>query len=386
MDSARAERHLRSSDLFRAALPQHCVSEGSDNHQNMPCAAAHGDAGSAPGHARQPGHDPQRLQRTIFLVSLREDAGLTCTDPRYVKAVFYFALVSSGHQPQASGPNARHARLADPHPNSISTMKRRDFVISALSPVFARELRAAPGSEEQPGWSKYFQSSNAQGTAVVVDARGLHEATFVFDTVRASRRYTPASTFKIAHSLFALDAGIVRDEFHKFPWDGVQRASKVWNADQDLRSAMRNSTVWVFERIAVQLGTEQEIAYLSKIDYGNALVSGEAPFWVEGDLAISAHEQIRFLRALYRNELPFRVDHQRLVKDVLINEAGPGWILRAKSGWSGKIGLWVGWVEWPTGPVFFALNIDTPNRLADLPKRFDIMRNILRSIDALPRG
>jgi beta-lactamase class D len=34
--------------------------------------------------------------------------------------------------------------------------------------------------------------------------------------------------------------------------------------------------------------------------------------------------------------------------------------------------------------VFFALNIDTPGRLADLPKRIDITRSVLRSIDALP--
>jgi len=36
--------------------------------------------------------------------------------------------------------------------------------------------------------------------------------------------------------------------------------------------------------------------------------------------------------------------------------------------------------------VFFALNIDTPNRMQDLSKRTDIVRGILKSIDALPRG
>jgi beta-lactamase class D len=147
---------------------------------------------------------------------------------------------------------------------------------------------------------------------------------------------------------------------------------------------MRNSTVWVYERFAQQLGDKREAAYMRKIGYGNALASGGKPFWVEGNLAISANEQISFLRRLYRNELPFRVEHQRLVKDVMINEAGFDWILRAKTGWTGKIGWWVGWVEWPTGPVFFALNIDTPNRFGDLAKRQEITRSILRSINALP--
>ena len=100
--------------------------------------------------------------------------------------------------------------------------------------------------------------------------------------------------------------------------------------------------------------------------------------------AISAQEQVAFLRKLYRNALPFRVEHQRLVKDLMINEAEFDWILRAKTGWDGKVGWWVGWVEWPAGPVFFALNIDTPNRTGDLDKRQAIVRAVLRSIAALP--
>ena len=64
-------------------------------------------------------------------------------------------------------------------------------------------------------------------------------------------------------------------------------------------------------------------------------------------------------------------------------EAGRNWILRAKTGWEGRMGWWVGWAEWPTGPVFFALNIDTPNRMDDLFKREAIVRAILRSIEAL---
>ena len=217
-----------------------------------------------------------------------------------------------------------------------------------------------------------------------MDARSKNDVEFVYDAERAGRRYSPASTFKIPHSLFALDAGILRDEFQVIPWDGVKRPIEAWNKDQDLRSAMRNSTVWVHERFARQLGDEREIEYVRKIGYGNAVIGGGKPFWVEGDLAISANEQVSFMRRLFRNELPFRVEHQRLVKDVMINEAGPDWILRAKTGWSGRVGWWVGWVEWPTGPVFFALNIDTPKRADNLPKRQDITRKVLRSIDALP--
>jgi beta-lactamase class D len=65
---------------------------------------------------------------------------------------------------------------------------------------------------------------------------------------------------------------------------------------------------------------------------------------------------------------------------MIIVGAGRNWILRAKTGWRGKIGRWVGWVEWPSGPVFFGLKIDTPRRLKDITKR----QAMLRPIDALP--
>jgi beta-lactamase class D len=243
---------------------------------------------------------------------------------------------------------------------------------------------APPDVQEQPDWARHFSAAQASGTIAVLDARSRPETVLVFDADRAARRCSPASTFKIPHSLFALDAGLLRDEFQVIPWDGVRRDNAAWDRDQDLRSAMRASTVWVYERFAQQLGPARETAYLQQIGYGNATARGPAPFWVEGELALSAHEQIAFLRRLYRNALPFRVEHQRLVKDVMVNEAGRDWILRAKTGWTGRLGWWVGWVEWPTGPVFFALNIDTPHRLGDLAKRQDITRSILRSLRALP--
>ena len=82
--------------------------------------------------------------------------------------------------------------------------------------------------------------------------------------------------------------------------------------------------------------------------------------------------------------LPFRAEHQRLLKDIMIVEAGRDWVLRAKTGWDTHHGWWVGWVEWPTGPVFFALNIDTPDGWKDLYKREAIVRDILQSLQALP--
>lgn len=260
-------------------------------------------------------------------------------------------------------------------------MRNQVFLVLTLS-VF---LPTAGGAEERTDWSRYFDEHEAEGTIVVLDERREDQSVLMFGRERASTRFPPASTFKIPHTLFALDAGAVRDEFQLFEWDGVERSFSGHNRDQTLRSAMRHSALWVYQRLANDIGYQKAQDYLRQINYGNADLSvTEGSYWVDGNLAISAHEQISFLQALFRNELPFKVEHQRLVKDVIIVEAQPNWILRAKTGWDGRVGWWIGWVEWPAGPVFFALNIDTPNRIGDLAKREQIARAILRSVDALP--
>ena len=243
---------------------------------------------------------------------------------------------------------------------------------------------------ERPGWAEYFDEAGVAGTIVVIDERSISRSAWVHGEARARTRYLPASTFKVPHTLFALDAGVVRDEFQVFPWDGTRHDIESWNHDQDLRSSMRNSTVWVYQQFARDIGEKRERRYLRSIDYGNADPSeGIDRFWLSGNLRISAEEQVSFLQRLYRNELPFRVGHQRLVKDIMIVEAGRDWILRAKTGWQARVepqvGWWVGWVESPEGPVFFALNIDMPNGAADLAKREGIARKVLRSIGALPK-
>ncbi len=239
----------------------------------------------------------------------------------------------------------------------------RAAVAIGLLIVLLAAAPAAAASEAwtvRSDWSRHFAEAGVRGTLVVVDER-TH----------------PASRW------------VLRDEFQVFRWDGTRRDIESWNRDQDLRSSMRNSVVWVYQHIARSIGEDGERRYLQKIGYGNADPSGGIDrFWLDGKLAISAEEQVTFLQRLYRNELPFRVEHQRLVKDVLVVEAGRDWILRAKTGWQARlepqVGWWVGWVEWPQGPVFFALNIDMPNAGGDLPKREAIARAALRSIGALP--
>lgn len=255
-------------------------------------------------------------------------------------------------------------------------------MLSAVSGLTAEDKLPEP--TERPEWGKIFEAHEAVGTMVVWDERAGEGSLLVFDKARAHRPYIPASTFKIPHALMALESGVVKDEFEVFPWDGEGRSIPAWNRDHNLRSSMRESVVWVYERFVNEIGLEREKEFLKRFDYGNAEVAGGSPFWLEGNLRISAMEQIPFLRKLYRNGLPCKVEHQRLVKDIMIVEADRERIVRAKTGWTGTLGWWVGWVEAAEGPVFFAMNMDTPKRLEDLPKREAVARAVLRELGALP--
>lgn len=252
--------------------------------------------------------------------------------------------------------------------------------------VSAESFPQAHPVEEKPEWGTFFTQHQAVGTLVIQDQRQQASPSFqVYNLERAHTPYLPASTYKIPHALFALQDGVVKDEFQVFKWDGKQREIPVWNQDQNLRSSMRGSVVWVYQWIGQQIGEEKARHYLKQAEYGNADPSGgKDGYWLDGNIRINAFEQIGFLKKLYSNALPFKVEYQRLVKDIIVVEAGKDWILRAKTGWEGRFGWWVGYVEQPAGPVFFALNIDTPNRMEDLHKREAITRAVLQSIKALP--
>jgi beta-lactamase class D OXA-2 len=62
--------------------------------------------------------------------------------------------------------------------------------------------------------------------------------------------------------------GAVRDEFQVFLWVGVVRSFAAHN--QDLRPAMRNSTVWAYEKFAKQIGDAKARDCLRKLNYGNS--------------------------------------------------------------------------------------------------------------------
>lgn len=250
-------------------------------------------------------------------------------------------------------------------------------LLLSLSPLAA----AGDAVHLRPDWNGRFETRGAQGVFALYSLREGSWSTN--DEARARRRFSPASTFKIPNAVVAIDTGVVRDERQVFAWDGSPRAMATWRRDHTLRTAMKYSVVPVFQAIARQVGEARMQEYVTGFAYGNADIGGGIDrFWLDGKLAISPVEQIEFLRKLYDNALPASERSQRIVKDILVCEATPDCVVRAKTGYSGsrepRIGWWVGWVERDDNVYFFAMNLDItdPGRLDD---RIAISKDILRA-------
>ncbi len=206
--------------------------------------------------------------------------------------------------------------------------------------------------------SKHFGHFNVNGTFVLYDANNAKYTYANKDD--ASRGYIPASTFKICNSLIGLETGVIKDENFVLPWDSIQRQIPAWNADQDLRSAFRNSTVWYYQEVARRIGGQKMKHWLDTLRYGNADTSGGIDkFWLNGGLRISPEQQIDFLRRLRDNALPLSQRSMDIVRSIMIMKDTLGYVVRGKTGWgiidNENFGWYVGYVE-TNGNVYYFAN------------------------------
>ena len=274
------------------------------------------------------------------------------------------------------------------HPGTWRVLWRSVCRITLAIAFSAGLVPAAAGAAEmieRADLASVFADHGVAGTFVVYDVaadRGI-----VVDPDRAARRLIPASTFKVANSLIALETGVIADADEIVPYGGKPQPIKAWEADMSIRDAIRVSNVPVYQELARRVGLQRYRAWLVRLDYGNA-DPGDAveTFWLRGPLAISAVEQTRFLARLARHELAASDRSQRLVRDILRIESGDGPTLYAKTGWSiagtPQLGWWVGWVERGDALHTFALNIDM-HANADARKRIPLGRALLASLGLL---
>jgi len=214
---------------------------------------------------------------------------------------------------------------------------------------------------EQRDLSAFF--GGREGSFVLYDSRDGRWLRH--NPAGCARRASPCSTFKIPHTAVALETGVASGPDFALPWDGVKRDYQAWNADQTLRSALRNSVVWYYLELARRIGPEREADFVRRLGYGNMDANGgQGAFWIQGKLAISADEQVAFLRRLWAGELPLSPEAQRVTRELMELSRRDGRVLYGKTG-TGEatpggppaVGWFVGCVSRDGHNAFFATRL-----------------------------
>lgn len=236
---------------------------------------------------------------------------------------------------------------------------------------------------------------NTKGAFVLYDLKNKRYVRH--NESRCRQRFTPASTFKIANSLIGVETGVVRDAEFVISWDPQRypdERPKIapfihWWQDQTLRSAMKYSVLWYYIEIARRVGAQRMQKYVSQFHYGNTDTSGGLEqFWRNSTLAISADEQVDFLRRLYAGQLPVSRRSTEIVKDIMLLEETPTYKLRGKTGAAptdnGTLAWFVGYLERKDNVYFFALNMEGANYEAIRDERINLTKRILTELGHLP--
>lgn len=267
---------------------------------------------------------------------------------------------------------------------------RRALLLGLAGASFAaaQGARAQTKIELNAELAHAFTEANTQGTFAALDLQ--HDRIVMTDETRTRNGELPASTYKIPHSLIALETGVVADTDKEIiRWDGITRDIPEWNRDHTLRSAVKYSVVPVFQQIARRIGSERMKKYVDAFDYGNRDIGG-APidkFWLEGNLRITPLEQIAFFKRFLRDDLPVSQRNLDLVRDIVPTEKTGQGTIHAKTGAIGKNGKLVmgwlaGWAQKGEDITIFAMNMDLHDS-ADLARRMAISQAILGKIGAI---
>ena len=179
----------------------------------------------------------------------------------------------------------------------------------------------------------------------------------------AGKGRLPASTFKIANSIIALENGIIKDDSTIFKWDGEKRYLKKWEQDLIFRDAFQFSCVPCYQDVARRIGPKRMNDNLIKLDYGNMEVDSNNidVFWLEGGSHISQFQQIDFLQRFYDSKISISERAEDIIKRMMIMEANKKYTLSGKTGWSvrngNNNGWFVGFIEKENKVYYFATNI-----------------------------
>lgn len=225
-----------------------------------------------------------------------------------------------------------------------------------------------------------FSNRNINGCFILYDVE--NDTNIIYNQERAKQRFLPASTYKILNSLIALECAVVKDENEVIQWDSVERPVPIWNQNHTMKTGIKYSVVWYYQELARRIGEEQMQVWVDRVSYGNQQIGKNInDFWLVGELRISPMEQLEFLKEFVAEDLPFRKEVIKTVKEILIEDKSDAYIFRAKTGWADygtPVGWYVGYIEINGKTYIFVNNIEIRNN-QDAKARKEITKEIFKA-------
>ena len=262
--------------------------------------------------------------------------------------------------------------------------------------------------KEHKDWAKFYQDKGIKDACFIMRDNN-HESIHYYNLDRCSKRFLPASTFKVFNSLVALETAVAPDDQLVIKWDSQVRRPE-WDKDMNMREALKVSCVPYYKEIARRIGPAKMQHFLDTMKYGNMKIEGRIDeFWLNNTLQISPDEEMGFLKKMYFAELPISERSQRIVKTMMLQEETPDYNLYYKTGTGFAGDKCIYWVvgfaeriehvkenkesmnksDFRYYPYFFAQNFEVP--VADTSKdwfkvRIDVLKDVLKEYGAIQKS
>lgn len=153
-----------------------------------------------------------------------------------------------------------------------------------------------------------------------------------------TQRHGPYSTFKIPHTLIALETGAVKSIDEPIEWDQKQYPAKsfwpeTWKQSHTLATAFKHSAVWYYQALVPRIKPAEYEKWLATFNYGNQIFTpGSNEFWLNRELKISPLEQVEFISCLLENRCGINTGIFSAFESAAIQETKNGFSLYAKTG------------------------------------------------------
>lgn len=245
-------------------------------------------------------------------------------------------------------------------------------LLLAFSVVWMFAACSPNNVQENKEIGKYFDSAGVKGTFALFNNGGGDFVIYNINRYKDSA-YSPASTFKIAHTLIALETGVISDEKMTIQLDSTVT----------MESAFKNSIVPYYQEVARRIGRDTMQQWLDSLQYGNHTIGKSIDsFWLNNTLKLTPDEQLGIVKRLFFNQLPFQKRTHEIVKRVMLQESNANYQLSYKTGLTirenGNQMAWVvGWIEENKHPYFFVLNLEGPANISMVETRLSLLKKIL---------